>query len=112
MRLTIFTTKFEGTLVRISLKFQPFSVFVAVAALSAALVAGPVAAQNTTSSIRVVVTGQGGAPVGGVTVAVTHIPTERTQTISSNNQGIATLRGIAVGGPYEVRTFFISSRER
>ncbi|MCH8073879.1 MAG: TonB-dependent receptor, partial [Proteobacteria bacterium] len=87
---------------RISPKLNSFSVFVAVAALAVALIAGPAAAQNTTSSIRVEVTDQGGAPVSGVTVEVSHLPTGRTQTSSSNNQGIATLRGIAVGGPYEV----------
>ena len=87
---------------RISPKLNSFSVFVAVVAFAVALVAGPAAAQNTSSSIRVVVTGQGGAPVSGLSVAVTHVPTGRTQIISSNDQGIATLRGIKVGGPYDV----------
>jgi len=88
--------------VRISPKLNSLSVFVAVAALVFTCIAGPAVAQNTSSSIRVVVTDQGGAPVAGVSVAVTHVPTGRAQIISSNSQGIANLRGISVGGPYEV----------
>jgi hypothetical protein len=88
--------------VRISPKLNSLSVFITFAGLAFAFIAGPAAAQNTTSSIRVEVTNQSGAPVSGVSVEVSHLPTGRAQTSSSNNQGIATLRGIAVGGPYEV----------
>ncbi len=87
---------------RISPKLNPLSVFVVAAALAAALIAGPVAAQNTTSSIRVEVTGQGGNAVGGLQLQLTHVPTGRSTTTTSNSQGIATMRGLAVGGPYEV----------
>ncbi len=87
---------------RISPKLNSLSVFVAVAALAVALISGPTAAQNTTSSIRVNVTGQGGAAASGVSIAVTHMPTGRSTIASSNAQGNATFRGLAVGGPYEV----------
>ncbi|MDH3804330.1 MAG: TonB-dependent receptor, partial [Gammaproteobacteria bacterium] len=53
-------------------------------------------------SIRVNVTAVDGGPATGVSVAVTHVPTGRSQTIISNNQGVVTARGLAVGGPYEV----------
>ena len=87
---------------RISPKLKPFSVFVAIVALASALIAAPAAAQNTSSPIRVVVTGQGGAPVAGMSVAVTHVPTGRTQIMTSSSQGHVTARGLAIGGPYEV----------
>jgi outer membrane receptor protein involved in Fe transport len=59
-------------------------------------------AQQTTSSLRVSVNDQGGAPAGNVTVRITHVPTGRTISIVSNDAGVATARGLAVGGPYEV----------
>jgi hypothetical protein len=33
---------------------------------------------------------------------VTHVPTGRVISVTANDSGIATLRGLAVGGPYEV----------
>ncbi len=49
----------------------------------ALLLAGVAFAQGTTSSIRVVVTDvDGGAPVGGVQVSITHLPTGRTQILT------------------------------
>ena len=87
---------------RISLKLNSLSVFVAVAALAAALIAGPAAAQNTTSSIRAIVTDQSGAAISGLPVRVTHLPTGRTRTSNTNSSGVATTRGLAIGGPYEV----------
>jgi hypothetical protein len=40
--------------------------------------------------------------VGGVSVSVTHLPTGRTRVSSTNSNGVANTRGLAVGGPYEV----------
>jgi hypothetical protein len=59
-------------------------------------------AQSTTSSIRVEVTDETGNRVGGVPITVTHVPTGRVISVTANDSGIATLRGLAVGGPYEV----------
>ena len=53
--------------------------------------------------MRVVVTDESGSAVGGVPIRVIHIPTGRSYVISSNNEGIVTARGLAIGGPYEVR---------
>ncbi len=68
----------------------------------ALLLAGLASAQQTTSSMRVVVTNESGSPVSGVGVDVTHLPTGRTIVFSSNDQGVVTARGLAIGGPYEV----------
>ena len=86
---------------RISPKLNSLSVFVAVAALTV-IVAGPVQAQNTTSSLRVAVTDTSGAAAGNVNIRITHVPTGRSIFVTTNAAGSATARGLAVGGPYEV----------
>jgi hypothetical protein len=73
-----------------------------VVAVSAILFSTQVHAQATTSSIRVEVTDETGNRIGGVPVTVTHVPTGRVISVTANDSGIATLRGLAVGGPYEV----------
>ena len=83
--------------------FNPLSVVFAVAVVSALLFTGTVSAQNTSSAIRVNVTEAGGGAAGGVAVSITHVPTGRTQTVTTNNDGSASARGLAIGGPYEVR---------
>jgi hypothetical protein len=75
---------------------------ISVAALAAVLFSTQVHAQATTSSIRVEITDETGSRVGGVPVTVTHVPTGRVISVTANDSGIATLRGLAVGGPYEV----------
>jgi len=67
------------------------------------LAIGVAHAQNTTSSIRVVVTGESGSAAGNVPVQIRHLPTGRNVTVTSNASGVANARGLAVGGPYEVR---------
>jgi hypothetical protein len=59
-------------------------------------------AQATTSSIRIEVTDESGNRVGGVPVTVTHVPTGRVHTVTTNASGMVNLRGMAVGGPYTV----------
>ena len=59
-------------------------------------------AQNVSSSIRVTVTDEAGAPAGNVPVRITHVPTGRSQTLTANDAGIVTARGLAIGGPYQV----------
>ncbi len=71
-------------------------------ALAATLFSSQVFAQATTSSIRVEITDESGSRVGGVPITVTHVPTGRVISVTANDSGIATLRGLAVGGPYEV----------
>ena len=60
-------------------------------------------AQATTSSIRVEVTDESGNRVGNVPVEITHLPTGRVVTSTASASGIANVRGLAVGGPYEVK---------
>ncbi|MDH3621845.1 MAG: TonB-dependent receptor [Gammaproteobacteria bacterium] len=67
------------------------------------LTTGVAYAQNTTSSIRVVVTDESGAAVSDVPVQIRHVPTGRNVTVTANAAGVANARGLAVGGPYEVR---------
>ena len=74
----------------------------ALVALSSILSIGSAFAQNTSGSIRVNVADPSGSPTSGVSIAITHMPTGRTQTGVSNSQGVVTARGLAVGGPYEV----------
>ena len=66
------------------------------------LVATPRWRKTPTSQIRVVVSTPDGAPAGGVTVTITHLPTGRVQVVEANSQGVANAAGLAVGGPYVV----------
>jgi hypothetical protein len=68
------------------------------------LFSGPVFAQDTTSALRVLVTGQDGNAVEGVRVRVTHLPTQRSRVVSATSGGVVTVRGLAVGGPYRVES--------
>ena len=69
----------------------------------AAFITTPAHAQGTTSSIRVEATDETGNAVGSLPVEVTHLPTGRVQTTTTDNSGTAVLKGLAVGGPYEVK---------
>ena len=75
---------------------------ISLVALTTVLISTQVHAQQTTSSIRIEITDETGNRVGGVPVTVTHVPTGRVISVTANDSGIATLRGLAVGGPYEV----------
>jgi hypothetical protein len=81
---------------------RSFISILAAATFSVVLMTGTAFAQSTTSSIRVVVTNESGATISGVGIKVTHMPTGRTRTADTNSNGVATARGLAVGGPYEV----------
>ncbi|MEM1173885.1 MAG: TonB-dependent receptor [Pseudomonadota bacterium] len=63
---------------------------------------GVASAQETTAAMRVVITDETGGNVTGVSIKVVHVPTGRQQIQRSNASGIVNLRGLAVGGPYEV----------
>lgn len=96
--LTIIIT--EGDLVNYSISYKTFVVL--TVALFVAIPAGQVAAQSTTSTIRVNVADNNGAAVDNVPVVIRHVPTDRSIVQSSSSGGIVTARGLAVGGPYEV----------
>jgi len=71
--------------------------------VTALLSFGTASAQNTASSIRVDVSNDDGTAAGGVDVSITHVPTGRSQILTSSNDGVVTARGLAIGGPYEIR---------
>ncbi len=94
--------KTRGNVVKKFFLFKHLSILCTAIALSAVLSIGTAFAQNTASSIRVAVSDSSGNAAGGVTVSILHVPTGRSQTITSNSDGLVTARGIAVGGPYEI----------
>ena len=64
----------------------------------AMLAFGSAAAQNTSSSIRVNVSNEDGSAAGGVAVSITHVPTGRSQVLTSSSDGVVNARGLAIGG--------------
>lgn len=83
-------------------RFSRFFLSMFALVITTIFLPGAAIAQNTTSAVRVVVTDESGAPVGGVPVEIVHLPTGRVQSATSNASGIANARGLAVGGPYQV----------
>ena len=78
-----------------------FSIFLG---LLLVIATNPAIAQTTTAAIKVAVTDQSGNSVEGVSVVITHMPTQRIKTEISNAGGSVTVRGLSVGGPYQVQT--------
>lgn len=79
--------------------------FLAASVASLSLAAGlstPVMAQETTTTIRGVVTGNTGAPIPGATVVITHVPSGTVQTATTSNDGTFVANGLRAGGPYTV----------
>jgi len=72
---------------------------IAVLALASATA---VYAQETTSALRGVVIGDGGAPVGGATVSILHTPSGTRSITMTESNGSYDARGLRVGGPYEI----------
>jgi hypothetical protein len=93
---------FKGSIVKKLFFFKHLPISTAIIALSAILFTGTAYSQNTTSSIRVVVSDPSGSAAGGVSISITHVPTARSHIGTSNSDGVVTARGLAVGGPYEV----------
>ena len=58
-------------------------------------------AQETTSSIRVIVSANG-TPVEGASVTVTDTRTGGSRTSLSGSSGVVNSQGLRVGGPYEI----------
>ena len=66
------------------------------------LAVAPAYAQQTTAAIRGVAVDESGAPISGVTVTVTHVPSGTDQTAVTNEAGAFDVRGLRVGGPYKI----------
>lgn len=73
----------------------------ALTVLAAAIVQ-PAMAQVTSSGVRGVVTTPEGAPAAGATVTVTDTRTNATRTATTDATGSFDVRGLNVGGPYNV----------
>lgn len=67
-----------------------------------ALLAFPTFAQETTSTIRGVVTSTTGVAVEGASVSVIHEPSGSVSSQTTNEQGIFLARNLRVGGPYVI----------
>lgn len=70
-------------------------------------------AQNTTSSVRGVITDANGSPLSGATVTVTDTRNGSSQTSVTNESGTYFARNLTVGGPYTVevsRNGFVTER--
>jgi len=76
--------------------------FAALATVLFLLVPVLALAQETTSSIRVSVSGPDGTPSVGDQISVVDTRTGSTRTSTSNAAGVITQRGLSVGGPYTV----------
>lgn len=72
------------------------------AAAFAMLAAQPTFAQNTTSSVRGVITAPDGSPIAGQTVVIRDTRTGATKTVTTSESGSYSARGLSVGGPYTI----------
>ncbi len=72
------------------------------AALLLILPLGVVTAQETASAINGTVVDSDGNPLAGATVVVTHEPTGQVKTLTTNDEGRYSARGLRVGGPYRI----------
>ena len=61
-------------------------------ALCALLLAAGAQAQSTTASIRVEVVDETGAPIGGLPITITHLPTANSHSLVTNAQGVIVAR--------------------
>lgn len=74
----------------------------ALCAAVAIVAAAPAMAQNTTSAVSGQVLGTDGKPLAGATVAILHLESGSTSTLTSDAQGRFSARGLRVGGPYTI----------
>lgn len=70
--------------------------------LVAALAAAPAFAQNTSAGIGGQVTNNGGQPVVGAEVTITHVESGTVSRATTDASGRYNARGLRVGGPYTV----------
>jgi len=78
-----------------------------ISALSAAIalavgLSTSAVAQETSSSMRGVVTGPQGAPAANTKVTVIHQPTGTVSEFVTNDEGVFSAKGLRVGGPYQI----------
>ena len=66
------------------------------------VVTTPAMAQQTTGSIRGVVTSEGGQPISGATVTISDESTGFERTVTTNDAGVFTVRNLSVSGSYTV----------
>lgn len=59
-------------------------------------------AQETSSSMRGVITGPQGNPAANTKVVIIHQPTGTVSEFTTNEEGVFTAKGLRVGGPYQV----------
>lgn len=71
-------------------------------AVAAALNIAPVMADETSSTIRGVVTGNNGSIVTDAVITILHEPTGRVTTLKVNEAGNFNAKGLRVGGPYKI----------
>ncbi len=83
------------------INFKRLAGGVAFVALSAALTPSAIA-QVTTSGVRGTVSDDAGAPVGDATVTVQDTRTGLTRSVLSTPSGVFDIRGLNVGGPYNI----------
>lgn len=72
------------------------------AAAIAMLTATPAFAQETSSGMRGVITAPDGSPIAGQTVVIRDTRTGSVKTVTTNNSGSWSARGMRVGGPYTI----------
>ena len=70
--------------------------------LVAALAAAPAFAQSTSAGVGGLVTDNGGQPVIGAEVTITHVESGTVSRATTDASGRYTARGLRVGGPYQV----------
>lgn len=64
---------------------------------------GPLSfAQETTSSLRGLVSDSGGKALSGANITILHTPTGTRSTQTTNAEGVFDARGLRVGGPYTI----------
>lgn len=89
-------------------RVTPVRAFVAAVCMAAGIVSGslviaPTAyAQETSSQLNGQVQSNGGQPLAGATVTVTHIPSGSSSDFVTNASGQFSATGLRVGGPYKV----------
>lgn len=59
-------------------------------------------AQETSSSLRGVITGPQGNPAAGTEITIIHVPSGSVRTTTVNDSGFFSAKGLRVGGPYQV----------
>ncbi|MCX7552844.1 TonB-dependent receptor [Marinicella sp. S1101] len=68
----------------------------------AVLPLGVALAQETSSSINGTIVDSDGNAISGATVIVTHEPTGQVKTLTTNDEGRYSARGLRTGGPYNI----------